>query len=391
MAFLDDGELLRIGFEQNESSEDEGDVVINKIIADTTIINNEERVFPGYMILNDVFELLDREGRTCIEIYVENIVPQYSEGTFISHFRMKRTMVQDVVNKFQATEAFASIQGTIYIFNKSNGGYQPISPEKHILAFLWFVGHQTDSYRDAADRFDITTSSLHEVLIVSTSGDKDNMILGNIVSCSVDGCHVRLDKPAGDKDAYVNIKHYFSVHLQGTVNEKRKFMDVFIVYPGSVHDARVFANSPLADDLPTLCEGGGHVLGDSAYPCLPQLITPYKDNGHLTRTQRSLNSIHNSCRIIVEHAFGCLKQHFRQLYHLKLREMQRVVQLIHACCVLHNLSDEVDLSHLEPLERDDHPDRNAVQLLDYRHKAGDLMPMEEDGDHNDSSRERHQK
>ncbi|KAJ8891184.1 hypothetical protein PR048_010699 [Dryococelus australis] len=130
----------------------------------------------------------------------------------------------------------------------------------------------------------------------------------------------------------------------------------FIGYPGSVHDARVFANSPLADDLPTLYEGGGHVLGDSTYPCLPQLITPYKDNGHLTRAQKSFNRVHSSCRIIVEHAFGCLKQWFRQLYHFKMREMQRVVQLIHACCILHNLADEVDLSHLEPLGRDDHPD-----------------------------------
>ncbi|KAJ8892758.1 hypothetical protein PR048_005339 [Dryococelus australis] len=159
------------------------------------------------------------------------------------------------------------------------------------------------------------------------------MILGNIVSSSVDGCHVRLDKPVEDKDAYVNRKHYFSVHLQGTLNEKRTFVEVFIGYPCSVHDAKVFANPPLLDDHPTLCEGDGHVLEDSAYPCLPQLIAPYKDNRYLTRAQRSFNRVHNLCRIIVEHAFGCLKQRFR-------------------------------------------------------HRAGDLMPMEEDGNSDETVRER---
>ncbi|KAJ8879512.1 hypothetical protein PR048_020120 [Dryococelus australis] len=337
-------------------------------------------VFPGNMILNHVFELLDREGRNCKEM-------------------VKRTMVQDIVNKFQATEAFASTQG--------NGGYQPVSPEKHILAFSLFVEHQSAPYRGVADCFDITISTLHEVITrvirYPTREEKEETKthylqikgLPDLVGL-VDGCHVQLDKPAEDKDAYVNRKHYFSVHLQGTVNEKRKFMDVFIEYP---------AITKLIDSNFNLCvwvtsekknwvhvSGDGHVLGDSAYPCLPQLIIHCKDNGHLTRVQRSFNRVRSSCRITVEHAFGCLKQHFRQLYHLKLRDMQRVVQLIHACCVLHNLADEVDLSHLEPLERADHPNRNAVELSDYRHRAGDLMPMEEDGDPDETVRGRdHQK
>lgn len=33
-----------------------------------------------------------------------------------------------------------------------------------------------------------------------------------------------------------------------------KFLDVFIGYPGSVHDARVFKNSPLRNTLHELCE-----------------------------------------------------------------------------------------------------------------------------------------
>lgn len=68
----------------------------------------------------------------------------------------------------------------------------------------------------------------------------------------------------------------------------------------------------------------------------------------------------SSCRVIVENAFGCLKQRFRQLYHFKLRNIVRMVQVIHACCVLHNLANESDLEWLEPPHDDEYPDLEAV-------------------------------
>lgn len=43
--------------------------------------------------------------------------------------------------------------------------------------------------------------------------------------------------------------------MQGTVNQHLKFIDVFIGYPGSVHDARVLKNSTIFNDLYELCRG----------------------------------------------------------------------------------------------------------------------------------------
>lgn len=40
----------------------------------------------------------------------------------------------------------------------------PVFPEKHIYAFLWFVGHQVSNYRKVDDRFDITLSGLYKVI-----------------------------------------------------------------------------------------------------------------------------------------------------------------------------------------------------------------------------------
>lgn len=102
------------------------------------------------------------------------------------------------------------------------------------------------------------------------------------------------------------------------------------------------------------------MLGDSAYPCLVQLIVPYRDNGNLTRAQRTFNRKLSSCRVIIENAFGCLKQRFRQLYHLKLRDIVRMVRVIHACCILHNIASIRDIEIFEPPINDDFPDM-AVQ------------------------------
>lgn len=107
-------------------------------------------------------------------------------------------------------------------------------------------------------------------------------------------------------------------------------------FPGSVHDARVFRASPLFTSLPNKC-GNFYILGDSAYPCLRHLLTPFKDNGQLSRRQQNYNLLLSKNRYVIEHCFGLLKQRFRQLYHIKLHNISVIVHFIRACAVLHNL------------------------------------------------------
>lgn len=52
----------------------------------------------------------------------------------------------------------------IDIFYLGDGGRPIVTAEKHILCYLWFVGHQSASYRDVADRFGITISTLHSII-----------------------------------------------------------------------------------------------------------------------------------------------------------------------------------------------------------------------------------
>lgn len=56
-----------------------------------------------------------------------------------------------------------------------------------------------------------------------------------------------------DPDSYINMKLYYSIQIQRTVDHKIRFMEVFIGYPGSVHDARVLKNSLIFNNLRELC------------------------------------------------------------------------------------------------------------------------------------------
>nr|CAH7763113.1 unnamed protein product [Callosobruchus chinensis] len=76
--------------------------------------------------------------------------------------------------------------------------------------------------------------------------------------------------------------------MQAVCDHRHKILDVFIGFPGSVHDSRVFRNSGQKNGLAEKC-GTYYSLGDSGYILLLNLLTPYKDRGNLTRQQQNYN------------------------------------------------------------------------------------------------------
>ncbi|CAH1979324.1 unnamed protein product [Acanthoscelides obtectus] len=61
-----------------------------------------------------------------------------------------------------------------------------------------------------------------------------------------------------------------------TFFRSRKVRDIFVGYPGSVHDSRVFRTSPLFGTLQEKC-GNHFIIGDSGYPCVQYCLTPFQD------------------------------------------------------------------------------------------------------------------
>ena len=91
---------------------------------------------------------------------------------------------------------------------------------------------------------------------------------------------------------------YYS--LQGVATYDMRFVDVFAGWPGISHDARVFRNNPLYRTLPHRLRHRNvnrlaetfHIVGDSAFPLSPQVLTPFKRRrGHaLNDVQKKYNT-----------------------------------------------------------------------------------------------------
>ena len=136
---------------------------------------------------------------------------------------------------------------------------------------------------------------------------------------AIDGSHIPILKPVESASDYFNCICHYSVLMQAVVDFRGLFMDINIGWPGKVHDARVFANLSLyltgsngillhnwtrcisGVDIPLL------ILGDPAYPPLPWLMKPYLENASTTAKERNYNYRQSRARMVVENAFGRLK------------------------------------------------------------------------------------
>lgn len=174
---------------------------------------------------DDLLETLEHNPkRPKNEDYVEITVPLYNETEFFEHFRLRRELVEDIAHEFEQSEFYKS----------QTGGYGKLSAYKHVLIFLWYAGHATSSFRDVADRFDITISCLHTVVrramhffssisgtVIKWPSEQEKHTIEQHfrlkgfpgVLGAIDGTHIKIDKPEHDPDSYLNRKHFYSIHV----------------------------------------------------------------------------------------------------------------------------------------------------------------------------------
>lgn len=110
-------------------------------------------------------------------------------------------------------------------------------------------------------------------------------------------------------------KGFPCIQLPAVCDHQLRFLDILTCWPGFVHDARVFRNSPLKQMLENGRLGEEfHLLGDSAYILTIYMMVPFKDNGHLSEEEANFDGLH-STRVVIERAFGLLKDKFRRLFY----------------------------------------------------------------------------
>ena len=143
----------------------------------------------------------------------------------------------------------------------------PISVKKRVAITLWVLA-TTVEYRTVAHLFGVarctvccivqeTCKSLVHILqpkyiqfpvgnnlSATVQGFLDQW---GIPQCagSIDGSHIPVKPPAMNHTCYYNRKRWYSIVLQAIVDHNYLFTDVYVGWPGSVHDACVLANSSI--------------------------------------------------------------------------------------------------------------------------------------------------
>ena len=108
-----------------------------------------------------------------------------------------------------------------------------------------------------------------------------------VIGC-IDGTHIPIKQPSENAHDYYSYKMCYSLNVQGICDAFGRFINVEVKWPGSVHDARVFANCSIQKGYTKgklnffrkeLIPGDETVtqllLGDPAYPLLPYVMKEY--------------------------------------------------------------------------------------------------------------------
>ncbi|KAK7133521.1 hypothetical protein R3I94_015412 [Phoxinus phoxinus] len=255
--------------------------------------------------------------------------------------------------------------------------------ELEVLIYVYWLAHGL-SYRVVSRVFSVPKSTVHRIIHKVAQFIWDNLhraiafpkpadldtVANGFAQCSgtpvlnkavgaIDGCHIRIKPPSVHRLDYLNYKGFYSLNMQAICDSAGKFLDVFVGYPGSVHDTRILKNSSfyLARNYPP---NGYFILGDGGYPCLETpicLITPYREPVY-GPVQRKFNYHQSRARSIVERAFGIMKTRWRSTLFRALEVSPTFApQVIASCAFLHN----VCIDNGDVLE----PDTDvAVDILD---------------------------
>ncbi|XP_065651012.1 uncharacterized protein LOC136079217 [Hydra vulgaris] len=169
----------------------------------------------------------------------------------------------------------------------------------------------------------------------------------------IDGTHIPIRRPLTNSQDFFCYKQYFFLSVQAACDNKDYFMDVECMWPGNVHDAKVFANSSInmklrnvilpqtfqkptknADKIPN------YLIGDPAYPLLPFCMKEYE---HCSNNEEVIfNNMLRAARNPIECVFGRLKARWGFLTRKVDLKLEAVPTVIYTCFVLHNICEKTN-------------------------------------------------
>ena len=104
-----------------------------------------------------------------------------------------------------------------------------------------------------------------------------DLLIKELIALRTSGSQIPLEeKPVDDPESYFNRNKRYAIQLQCVVSPDKRIMNMFAKFPGSVHDARVFASSNIGQSTQNYLTEGEWICGDSAYRNTNYLIVPFR-------------------------------------------------------------------------------------------------------------------
>ncbi|XP_040963950.1 uncharacterized protein [Gossypium hirsutum] len=171
---------------------------------------------------------------------------------------------------------------------------------------------------------------------------------------ALDGTHIRASVPLSMQGRFRSRKGGMTQNVLAAITFDLKFAYVLAGWEGSAHDSRILSDA-LSRPRGLRIPEGKYYLADAGYGIRIGCITPYRGvRYHLKEfgaegpenAKELFNLRHSSLRITVERVFGILKKRFRVLDAEPFWNFQTQVDIVLACCIIHNHIMGVDPSDL---------------------------------------------
>ncbi|XP_071138421.1 uncharacterized protein [Mytilus edulis] len=232
--------------------------------------------------------------------YVDTVVPNYLDSVFKCLFRMSRPVFQQLVDYLKDVPELNT---------DGPGGIEAIPVDTKIMITLWYLG-SLETINKIADRFGIGEASVI---------DCRNSVILSILKY---------------------LKHKF---IRWPNQQKMQT------------EAQAFAQRNGFQDI-VGAVNGTHIQINKSFVGR-WLLTPFRDIGHLTPQEKKFNTHHSSNRLVIIRAFALLKDRFTRLQCINTKSIELAVDIIVACCALHNIcimqGDDIEDLLNEDDENDD--------------------------------------
>ncbi|KAL7587017.1 hypothetical protein Lser_V15G38437 [Lactuca serriola] len=181
---------------------------------------------------------------------------------------------------------------------------------------------------------------------------------------AIDSTHIMMLLSASERsiDVWLDRKDNHSMILQAIVDPDMRFRDIVTGWPGKMDDASVLQKSTFFElaekhkrlngpklKLSEKTQLQEYIVGDSAFPLLPWLITPYQGRD-LPETKSEFNKRHFATRLVAQRALARLKDMWKMIQGVMWRpDKHRLPRVVLACCILHNIVIDMEDDVLDEL------------------------------------------